>query len=306
MVYAQRMDSLSRQLPPLQAMLAFEAAARYGSFTAAAAELNVSQPAISRRVRALEDALGIALFIREHRSVTLTAEGEVYFKAIGLAFNNILETGRAISQTKISDRVTIYANYGLASYWLLPRLVKFQTDNPDVDIVLKTVSKERPLSTRKPEISIRFGSGQWDDGDSQLLFRETAFPLCSPGYLEGKPAINSVEDLKQHKLLQIQTHNHPWLSWTNFFKSFDITYIGNNGPAYNNYTLAIQAALAGQGMIIGWEQIADDFINRGWLVRPIKEQISTDSGYYIVTNSEVRSSANLEKVVTWLYSLRTK
>lgn len=295
------MENLSRSLPPLRAMLAFEAAARRGSFTNAARELNVSQPAVSRQVRALEEALGVALFHRDHRRVTLTDAGEVYYGAVASAFGRILAAGQSIAQSAATDRVTIYANYGLASYWLMPRLSRFQEAHPEVEIAVRTVEEEQNLSETEPEIAIRFGQGQWRDGTARPLFFETGFPVCSPSYLETAPVLASVEDLRHHRLLQVKTETQPWLDWVGFLKYFEIDNPPDSGPSYNNYTLAIQAALAGEGVAIGWDQIVDDFLHRGWLIRPITAQITTDFGYYSVTNHMAQTSEGLEKVLNWLH-----
>ena len=138
------MDNLIRALPPLRALLAFEAAARHGSFTAAARELNVSQPAVSRQVKSLEEALGVSIFVREHRSVVLTDAGRTYYEAVTSNFIGIVEAGRVVGRTASPKRVTIYANYGLATYWLMPRLTRYQDANPDAEIVLRTVEPRAP------------------------------------------------------------------------------------------------------------------------------------------------------------------
>ena len=295
------MDNLTRNLPPLRAMLAFEAAARHGNFTKAAQELNVSQPAVSRQVRALEEALGVMLFHREHRRVALSEAGETYYNAVVSGFETIVTAGQSITQTLGSERITIYANYGFASYWLMPRLSKFQAVYPDVEIVVRTVEEEQPLSKRDLEIAIRFGDGNWRDGTSQLLFRENGFPVCSPSYFERASTLATVEDLPQHRLLQVRAETQLWLDWVGFMKHFNIALPAINGPSYNNYTLAIQAALAGEGVVIGWDQIVDDFLDRGWLVRPISAQIATDCGYYSVANNMAHASESLEKVLNWLH-----
>ena len=295
------MNKLSRSLPPLRSLLAFEAAARRGSFTAAATELNVSQPAISRQVKALEDSLGIHVFKREHRCVTLTDEGKKYYDAVASGLQGIAEAGQSLGRTTAPERLTIYANYGLASYWLMPRLTRFQDANPDTEIVVRTVEQEQHFSGIEPEIAIRFGNGNWTDGDVRMLFKEIGFPLCSPEYLKGKPPLSTVEDLQHHKLLKIQTDEQSWLDWTGFLQAYGLKLGNSAGPTYNNYTLAIQAALAGQGIAIGWDRIVDDYVRRGWLVRPISDEVATEFGYYSVTNRAMSWSEKFSDVLEWLH-----
>ena len=104
----------------------------------------------------------------------------------------IIKAGRSVEDKALPDRVAIYANYGLASYWLMPRLTLYQRSNPDTEIAVRTVEKVHRLSETEPEIAFRFGAGSWDDGEARLLFKELGFPVCSPGYLEGKPHLRSV------------------------------------------------------------------------------------------------------------------
>lgn len=296
------MDNLSRCLPPLRALLALEAAVRCGSFTAAARELNVSQPAVSRQIKVLEEALGIAIFSREHRRVVLTDAGKIYHESVASCLVGIAEAGRNLARIASPERVTIYANYGLAAYWLMPRLTHYQDVNPDIEIVVRTVEQEQRLSDTEFEIAIRFGDGIWRDGDVRPLFNECGFPVCSPGYVSDKGPITTVEALSQHRLLKVQTENQAWLDWAGFFREFGLKHQGYLGSTYNNYTLAIQAALAGQGIALGWDQIVDDFLQRGWLVRPIKEEVVTELGYYTVASHSVASSKTLDDILGWLHS----
>ncbi len=294
------MENLNRALPPLRSLLAFEASVRLGSFTAAARELNVSQPAISRQVKSLEDALGATLFAREHRSVILTDAGELYYKAVISGLLEIVEAGRAIDRSAPPNRVTIYANYGLATYWLMPRLTLYQDANPDVEIVVRTVEQEQRLSNTDPEIAIRFGDGNWDDGEVGLLFNECGFPVCSPGFAENSDPIHSIDDLPKRRLLKVQSENQPWLDWNGFFQAHGKKFEELRGATFNNYTLAIQAALAGRGIAIGWDQIVDDYLRRGWLIRPVSEEVITNLGYYTVANYRQSWRATLDDILAWL------
>jgi putative choline sulfate-utilization transcription factor len=296
------MESLSRSLPPLRALLAFEAAARLGSFTRAADELNVSQPAISRQVRALEEALGVPLFLRDHRRVTLTLAGQSYREAIVHGLNSILLAGRRIAESGASERVTIHANYGLASYWLIPRLAELQAAHPEVEIAVATMEEDRAFSEAEAEVAIRFGKGRWRDGATQLLFPEAVFPVCSPRYLETSPPLKSVADLERHKLLHVRTTlERPWLDWRSLLKALKANSPNSAGSSYNNYTLAIQAALAGQGLAIGWKHIVDDFLDKGWLVKPLDIEVTTAFGYYSVANRMAQNSDNAKMALDWLH-----
>ncbi|WP_343563877.1 LysR substrate-binding domain-containing protein [Kiloniella sp. b19] len=295
------MQNLVRTLPPLRSLLAFEAAARLGSFTRAARELQVSQPAISRQVRMLEDDLKITLFRREHRKVILTEAGQHYYEAVVTGFDLIATTGRQLSGAETAKTITLYANYGLAAYWLMPKLETLQGAQPDLSLAVQTLEDQKTLSDQEPEIAIRFGNGKWKDGEARLLFGERCFAVCSPDYLERSAPLTSAQDLLQHRLLHVASGTQQWMSWENFLKHCGVEGGQPKVLWFNNYTLALQAALAGQGIAIGWQNIVDEFLERGWLVAPVPDEIETGSGYYSVVNRDVWESEDLESVISWLH-----
>lgn len=294
------MAELRRKLPPLRQLLAFESAARLGSFTAAAEELFISQPAISRQVRALEDNLGLSLFERRHKGVQLSEVGQLYHASIFSALGQIAEVSERLRASGAAPRITLYANYGLATYWLLPRLAVFLAENPSHDVVVKTLEADRKIHHGQGELAIRFGTGHWRDGDVYKLFSERAFVVASPAYLEGAPPLDSAADLPAHRLIKMEGQPDSWLDWPFLLKGLGVEAPRLSGPGFNNYTLSVQAALAGQGLAVGWSHISDEFLERGWLVQPLPDSVATDKGYYVVADPQGGGEPHYAQLLAWL------
>src|SRR3954463_3595462 len=188
--------SMTVRLPSLNGLRAFEAAARHLSFTLAAAELNVTQTAISHQIRRLEEELGIRLFIRQNRALALTAEARDYLPGIRAAFNDLrLATDRLLR--KDDDKVlTISTLASLAAKWLLPRLTDFQEQHPGIDVRITTSTSLVDFQRDDVDDAIRYGRGQWPGLRADWLMADELFPVCSPSLIHGERALRVVEDLK--------------------------------------------------------------------------------------------------------------
>ena len=173
------------------ALLAFEAAARHLSFTRAAAELNVSQPAISTAVRKVETALGVALFTRRNRAIALTEAGERFYADVSFGLNHILKSADSLFVQGQPDHVTIACSMAFAHYWLVPRLAGFREDNPDIELRMETSYRDSDLVREGVSLGIRRGNGNWPGYATRFLFGETISPVCSPAFLETKGPISS-------------------------------------------------------------------------------------------------------------------
>ncbi|MBN8986527.1 MAG: LysR family transcriptional regulator, partial [Rhizobiales bacterium] len=184
------------RLPSLNGLRAFEAAARHLSFTAAATELNVTQTAVSHQIRRLEQELGIKLFVRQNRTIALTAEAQEYLPRIRAAFNDLrLATARL--RQKDNDRVlTVSTLASLAAKWLLPRLVAFQETHPDIDVRITTSIELVDFNTGDVDAAIRYGRGNWPGLRADWLMADQMFPVCSPALLRGERPLRRPEDLR--------------------------------------------------------------------------------------------------------------
>ncbi|MEX0284451.1 MAG: LysR family transcriptional regulator, partial [Paracoccaceae bacterium] len=177
------MDYLHRSLPPLDPLVAFEAAARLGSFTRAAEELDLSQAAVSQRIRQLEDHLDAPLFVRANRKVTLTAAGQALQQATGPALGQIAATSDQLRARASGNRLSIAVDPTIASIWLMPRLSRYRDEiGEDLSLHVTTTDDVAGLSGAV-DLTIQHGTGKWPGRDAALLFSEDVFPVCAPDYL---------------------------------------------------------------------------------------------------------------------------
>src|SRR5712664_3773698 len=197
---------MNARLPSLNGLRAFEAAARHLSFTQAASELNVTQTAISHQIRRLEEELGIRLFVRKNRALSLTPEAREYLPGIRAAFNDLrLATDRLLR--KGDDNVlTISTLASLAAKWLLPRLSSFQEVHPDIDVRITTSTGLVDFGSGDVDAAIRYGRGHWPGLRAEWLMADEMFPVCSPALLAGKKPLRRPEDLADHVLLRSEEH----------------------------------------------------------------------------------------------------
>src|SRR3954454_1425473 len=207
---------MTARLPSLNGLRAFEAAARHLSFTNAAAELNVTQTAISHQIKRLEEELGIRLFVRQNRALTLTAEAKEYLPGIRAAFNDLrLATDRL--KRKDNDHVlTVSTLASLAAKWLLPRISDFQEKHAGIDVRITTSTALVDFRRDGVDAAIRYGRGQWPGLRADWLMADKMFPVCSPELLKGKKPLKKPQDLADHVLLHSSASNDDprrrWLS----------------------------------------------------------------------------------------------
>lgn len=193
------MDHLHLNIPPLDPLVAFEAAARLGSFTRAAEELALSQAAVSQRIRNLEDAVGAALFLRANRRVQLTRAGRLLQQATAPALRNIAAASEEIRARQGGNRLTIGADSALTTMWLMPRLNQFRDLNED-DLSVRLVASDRGEDCLADDLdlAILHGDGTWEGRDAALLFSEEVFPVCAPEHLMKNPPVIGSEHLPAH------------------------------------------------------------------------------------------------------------
>ena len=276
-------------LPPLDLLAPFETAARHGSFTKAASELNVTQSAVSQRVRTLEDCLGVALFDRTHRRISLTAAGRELLNGTTVALGHLRAATESVRRSEALPRVKMAADSSIADFWLMPRLARFRDAYPEAAVDL-TVS-DRETECLAAEIAILHGAGDWPGFESTRLFGDEIFPVCAPGYLERRP-IRSADDLATADLIDLDYAHWNWMNW-----SIWLTEQGVEAAAAkrffqsNSYQAVIAAARHGQGVALGWRHFIDADLESGRLVRPIPERVTTAFGYFIALRSDAQKQA---------------
>lgn len=274
---------MNSNLPPLSSLVAFEAAGRLQSFTRAAAELNVTQAAVSRQIRLLEDHLGRQLFRRAHRAVELTNEGRDYLHTIANALNHVGTATRELKTTAREPRLTIAADQSMATLWLLPRLQAFRQEAPGLNIRLIADDDEDRIFASGADVALVHGDGDWPLHQSAMLFADDIVPVCSPEYLMTRQAPQSASDFVVEALIDLEDEHWNWLNWRQWLTSQGVSMAaGPRGLVIDSYPLVIDAALRGSGFALGWRGLIDDALAEGRLVAPLATSLKTRFGYYIV------------------------
>ena len=287
---------MATRLPSLNALRAFECAARHGSLSLASAELNVTHAAVSRHIRELEAWLGAKLFIRTGRGVELTTDGEALAKNLTPAFDMLIKALDYFTPPDRRRELTISIEVSFATLWLVPRLGRFTSAHPDIDIIVDPENRLVDLNRGEADLAIRYGRGQWRDVEATKLFDADLTPVCSPDFLE-KHAITSPADLDCNLLLQDDTKQH-WRDW------LDAAGVGPeieaSGPLLLGH-LAIAAAEAGQGFTLADGIQAGDALLAGRLVCPFCIVVRHHA-YYLVKGSETKEKSAAAQFRAWLIS----
>jgi LysR family glycine cleavage system transcriptional activator len=254
-----------RRLPPLNAIRAFEAAARRGGFQAAGAELNVSANAVGRLVKVLEDWLGVALFKRLPRGVVATEAGRGYLDRVEVLLDQLAEATADLQRLETSRVLTISGGPSFVTRWLVPRLGRFTERHPDVDVQLTDFARE------EVDVAIRHGLGIYDGLRSDLLVREDFYLVCSPTLLSRGPPLREPADLSQHVLLHSEWDKRmsDQLDWARWLAAVGVSGIdAQRGPRFSSSILTLQAAAAGQGVALASSTLIADDLATGRLIRP--------------------------------------
>lgn len=291
------------RLPSLNALRAFEAAARHGSFTRAAQELDVTQTAISHQIRGLEEELGYPLFTRLARRVVLTDEGRLLSLAVGEAFRRIEQGVEALGSASRTSAINVSVSPSLAVRWLLPRLDSFRERHPELDVRISANDRLIDPLREGVDLCIRYGSGRYPGLETTLLMKDQVFPVCSPALLAGKKPLRQPRDLAQHVLLHDEMMKHDplrpdWPKWLELAGLEDID--PRRGISFSHAAMVIDAALAGQGVALGRSSLVADDLAAGRLVRPFELEFTSSFAYYLAVPKGVKPSARVEAFRDWL------
>ncbi len=283
---------MARRLPPLNGVKAFEAAARSESFTRAAAELNVTQGAVSHQVKALEDTLGLKLFQRERQRLILTAAGRDYLAVVRDALDRIAVGTERLLQGQQSGALTVSTSPDFAAKWLVNRLSRFAEKHPDVDLRVSATTHYADFARDDVDIAIRHGDGNWPGLDVQRLYAERLFPVCSPKLVAGRNRVTKAADLLKFSLLRLEDAKN----WARLFAAAGVKAAVGPGPVLNRASMLIDAAIDGHGIALARTALAAwDLIN-GRLVRPIDVSLRVAHTYWIVCPKAV---SNIPKIATF-------
>jgi LysR family glycine cleavage system transcriptional activator len=288
------------RLPPLNALRAFEAAARHLSITLAASELHVTPGAVSRQIKTLEDALGIALFKRGHREITLTQRGADYYRAVTRGFDTLRDATRRLKRRRQRNELKIRAYTTFAMRWLIPRLSGFHSAHPDIEVLLK--ASLEPIDFRKEDIdgAIRLGDGDWPGTNVHRLVDNVIAPVASPALLKSGPKLRKPADLARHTLLHSIARPDDWARWleaAGVAGQID----AHAGMTYESSVMAYAAAIEGQGVAIAQLfLVASDLAERR-LVAPLRRSVDMgDFTYYLLTPKHRDESTSMRAFRLWL------
>lgn len=296
------MNKINIYLASSRALLLFESAARLGSFSRAAQEMNVGQPAVSHGIRQLEDVLGVHLFRRRPRGVELTEAGSRLAARLQSGYAEIragIQDVLAISEG--NERVTIMVSTSLASYWFMPRVADFKKRYPDVELRCITQDTDRDVRGGDFDLCIPLGRGRWPGCQAWQFAEEELYAVCSPDYLERIGPLTGARDLLSHDLLILEERYESRFDWHTWFKRVGVESTRSlDGATSNDYSIVLQAAIAGQGIALGWRHIVQPLLEQGILVRATPESVRTEYPFYIIAPESLPLRPPVAALRDWL------
>jgi DNA-binding transcriptional LysR family regulator len=290
------------RLPPLDLLLAFEAAARHLSFTRAADERFVTQSAISRQIRSLEDDLGVELFARGHRALTLTAPGQKLLQACQGMLAQLRRTVSSIRAPNAREVLALSTTPSFASYWLIPRLHSFTQANPGVDVRLDASYEVRDLQADGFDIAVRYQKANASDGER--LFSESMLPVCAPALRRSKDTQLKVPaDLRHHTLLEVESMGGSGapVEWNSWLQANGVPDLEPRSKlTFSSYNEVVAAAVAGQGVALGRRPLLDSLLRQRQLVAPFGDARETAKAYFVLTDPAARVRPAVRALEQWL------
>ncbi len=295
------MDRLSRMatLPSLNGLRAFEAAARRLSFTLAAAELNVTQTAISHQIRRLEEQLGIRLFERRNRGLALTREAQGYLPSVRAAFEDLRQATARLQRPGRDELLVVSTTASLAAKWLVTRMAAFQDAHPGIEVRIATSAHLVDFRREQVDRAVRYGRGSWAGLRAQWLMAEDIFPVCSPALLRSEKPLRRPEDLAHHTLLHATVSREDWQLWLTA-AGLPAALATRRGLTFDQSFMATQAAMDGLGVALGRTPYVETDIAAGRLVVPFDVVLPADAGFYIVAPEETADTPKIALFREWL------
>lgn len=296
------MTPAAQRLPSLTALAAFEALLRRGSITMAARDLSVTPQAVSHHVKALEAQIGVDLIRYTNREWQLTPAGAAGEAAIRSAFDGLRLAVHRMREATHRARLTVSVDPALASTWLVRRLPGFHAESPGTEVLLDATARLVDLESGEADVAIRYGQGEYAGLRAERLFEEQIFPVCSPALATGGAPLRTPADLAGHTLLHLdwQPAAGGWPDWSDWLRmagAADVEATG--GPRFTDHALALQAAMAGQGVALGSSPLTADALAEGFLINPFGPVIDSGFGYDVVTRAD-EPSESVHGFVAWI------
>lgn len=301
---------MSDWLPSLNALKAFEAVSRHLNYARAAEELRVTPAAVKQLVGKLEDALGAQLVRRSGRGLELTLSGQTGCKMLTSGFTQVREAVDVMRAPDMRKRLIVSVEPSFATAWLVPRLEGFRENNGSVDVLIDSSMKIVDLASGAADVAVRFGPAPHGDVVVHRLFDEQLCAFCSPSLVSGPRKLNGIDDLQHATLLHWDLSEFSWahatrrwMGWQPWLTDVGADHINASaGVSFSDYNLAVQAAIAGQGVVLGSLPVLHDLIAANLLVCPFPERVITDIGYDLVTTRQAQRRPEVQSFTDWILS----
>ncbi|MEO6565017.1 MAG: LysR substrate-binding domain-containing protein [Casimicrobiaceae bacterium] len=297
------MQKTLRQLPSLDFLRGFEAAGRRLSFTLAAEEIFVTQSALSRQIKAIEDAVGVTLFERRHRALELTPAGRAFHHEVTLGLRNLAGAVDALRARNRAPGLTVSTTVSFASLWLIPRLATFRSRHPEVEVYVGADDRVADLARGDVDVAVRYLADGRAPADAVHLFGERLMPVASPLVLRRGPPLARPADLSQHVLLHLDdpTGLMPWLNWPAWLTANGQADLHPAGAMrFSLYDQVIQAAIAGQGVALGRVPLIERFLDDRRLVAPFARRYDSPRSYFAIAAPHAAQRPEAKAFVAWL------
>ncbi len=297
---------MTSHLPPLNALRAFEAAARHLSFTKAAHELSVTPAAVSQQVRALEGNLGVTLFRRRNRSLLLTDAAQACLPFIREGFDRFAEGIDRLRSASTGGVLAVSVAPSFASKWLVPRLERFNEAHTDIEVWVSSSMELVDFNRDDVDLAIRYGTGRYTGVKVERLLSEYVFPVCSPALLKGEHPLRSPDDLCHYSLLHDDSpdDDDSCPDWSMWLKAAGVSCVDTQrGPRFNQSSLVLEAAESGRGVALAKSALASGDIAEGRLVKPFETSVPIDFAYYMICPESKLALPKVAAFRNWLIDM---
>lgn len=296
------MENLRNLIPSINSLVVFEAAGRLSSFTAAARELHMTQAAVSYAIHRLEDHLGLALFLREHRRVRLSEAGERFHADVSIGLSHIQRSAQELRAVTTGGYVTLSCSTAFAAFWMVPRMAQLRADLPHIDLRIQTADHDLDLVGEGIPLAVRGGDpAKWPQYHAEPLAPEEIYPVCGANYFSDKPIPQQAADLLEHQLIHLEEPFRTAAKWRDWFLSAGIDdRRGLKGLQINDYVLVMQSVIAGQGIALGWRHLVDGLVESGVLVRLTDHTLTTGMDFHVIWPRDIPLPPPAAEVRDWL------
>ncbi len=298
---------MTKWLPSLNSLKAFEVVSRHLNYHSAAEELRVTPAAVKQLVSKLEDSVGVKLLERSGQGLTLTPKGRVSCEELTVAMGHLYSSVEKM-RSKEQSELIVSVETSFAAAWLVPKLELFRAQNPQINVLIDSTQRIADFGRDKVDVAIRYGVDSPEGFFVHRLFDDQIFPACSPSLAAGPPALRELSDLNDVPLIHWDisqldwAHStRKWFTWERWLQHNGVNGLDTDrGLSFNDYGLAVQAAIAGQGLLLASWPILKEPIESGLLVCPFKERTITDIGYDLVTTSQAHTRYEVKAFIDWM------